>query len=156
MERCTPHPLPLTICSRPAGRGAMRVGKLTLSLTSCNTWESRPWTSPGQHNRADPVDRAWVSQPWEHESRRSGPDPFDCHVVVWARKGCPPSPPRAGERAALGAGAWKQKSWPCPPSPHQLQHSGVGPASHLSSTVELVLAVWVVGELPMTMWEQAN
>lgn len=149
-----PPSLPLTTCSRPAGPGAIRVGKLALSPTSCNTWESRPWTSPGQHNRADHVDRAWVSQPWEPESRRSGPDPCDCHVVAWARKGCPPSPPIAGERAALGAGAWKQKSRPCPP--HQLQHSGVGPAPHLNSIVELVLAVWVVGELPTTMWEQAN
>lgn len=38
-----------------AGPGIMRVGELALSLTHCSTRESRPYTSLGQHARADSV-----------------------------------------------------------------------------------------------------
>lgn len=37
------------------GLGIMSVGELALSLTRCSTRESRPYTSLGQHARADSV-----------------------------------------------------------------------------------------------------
>lgn len=49
----------------------MRVGEMPLSLIGCSTWDSRPCSSPRQHNRADPVDLS-VNEPvlkaWEQES----------------------------------------------------------------------------------------
>lgn len=37
------------------------VGELSLTLNSCNTWENRPYTSPGKYNRANP-DSAGVGE----------------------------------------------------------------------------------------------
>ena len=42
---------------RRADPDAMRTGVLLMFPTSYNTQESRPCTSPGQHNRANPVGR---------------------------------------------------------------------------------------------------
>lgn len=57
---CFP-PLP----GRGMGEGKMpfslpplsQVGELSLPLSNCNTLESGPCTSPGQHSKADTVDR---------------------------------------------------------------------------------------------------
>ena len=35
----------------------IRVGEQLLLPTSFNTWESRPYTSPGKHNGVNPVGR---------------------------------------------------------------------------------------------------
>ena len=37
----------LSKASRRAGPRVMRVGELAMSLTGCNTWESKPYTLPG-------------------------------------------------------------------------------------------------------------
>lgn len=39
------------------GPVVLRVVELTLTPTSCNTWERRPCTSPGQYNTVKPVIR---------------------------------------------------------------------------------------------------
>lgn len=48
-------PLPLTTCSRwETWLGGMRVGELVLFFPGYDTWESKPFTLPGKHSRADP------------------------------------------------------------------------------------------------------
>ncbi|KAL6092533.1 hypothetical protein STEG23_027399, partial [Scotinomys teguina] len=41
------------ICRRAVSE-VRRAGELTLPLTNCSTLQSGPYTSPGQHSRADP------------------------------------------------------------------------------------------------------
>jgi hypothetical protein len=48
-----PPPLPSKAGGR-AGPKAMRVGELAQPLTGCNTWQSGPCNSSGQHGRAGP------------------------------------------------------------------------------------------------------
>lgn len=101
-ERCLPpDPLPLTACTKP-GLRVKTVGKLTLYLTDCTTWESRSSTSPEQHSRSDFVDQdagdlapcesAW--EMWPHSSS----------AICWSKGEMPfpilsPSPLVVGGRA---------------------------------------------------------
>jgi hypothetical protein len=53
-ERCSPS-LPYLSPSMAGRRAGLRVMRVeAMSLTSCNTWESRPCTSPGQQDRVGP------------------------------------------------------------------------------------------------------
>lgn len=52
-----------------AGPEAIRVGKLSLPLTSCCTWESSSHTSPGQHTRVGPYGPGGESY---HEEKKAG------------------------------------------------------------------------------------
>ncbi|KAL6068676.1 hypothetical protein STEG23_012516, partial [Scotinomys teguina] len=46
-----------------------RAGEGANSFTSCNTQESRPWTSSGQHSRVDPVDDNDTGGPGQKRSK---------------------------------------------------------------------------------------
>lgn len=52
----TPSSLPcplLFMVDRRAGARIMRVGELVMSFSGCNTWESRPSTSPGHQGKGE-------------------------------------------------------------------------------------------------------
>jgi hypothetical protein len=73
----------------------MRVRELVLSLNSCNTWESGPYTSCGQQSRAGPSFRGYEGP--SNEGMRSGkltlPTPsWVRHLDELARVGLEGSP----------------------------------------------------------------
>lgn len=95
-----PCPSPPTAAGK-VGPWVMSVGELIQSLTSCSAWESRSCTSPGQHNRADPVD--WSTGDLTIECALGNPAlPFNYHMDKRALS-CHPT---------LTACAWWE-SWPC-------------------------------------------
>lgn len=69
MPHSHPNPSPPPAV-RNAAHGAMSSGGLALPFTSCSIQESRPCTSPGQHDRAGPEGDAGESTPranaWEN------------------------------------------------------------------------------------------
>lgn len=82
-EMPRPHCPSTRTADREADSGVTRVGKLNLLLNGCRTRERPSSTSPGQHSRADPVDR---------DTGYPAPALF-CHMGEWLRKSCPaPSP----------------------------------------------------------------
>lgn len=72
------------------------VKEMTLPLTSCRTWESRPSTLLGQHIRTDPIDRGageLALRMWTGPKNVNIGDlalPLTCHLTVWAGEKCPP------------------------------------------------------------------
>lgn len=76
----------------------LRVGELSLASASCNTSESRSYTSPEKDNRANPTSAGVRSQPQSIEYAHLPPF-FICLVAgMDERKKSPPSP------LMLGAG----------------------------------------------------
>ena len=67
------------------------MGELALTPTSFNTWESRPCTSPGQHNGANPVGTG-VGEPGLSSEKGGAVPILICHVVAGAEERCPPLP----------------------------------------------------------------
>lgn len=85
-KRATPprHYPPMPENGERDGPVVLRVVELTLTPTSCNTWERRPCTSPGQYNTAKPVIRG-MREPtlklWAWENRPHFPS-----VLWWYRQ----------------------------------------------------------------------
>lgn len=97
-KRYPPPLLTLTTCCRqgthPWSHESIRAGP----VTNCSTWESRPWTLPEQHSRADVGNKYRRASP-KHLNMRGLALPLVCFVISWVRKRYTPSPPMAGRRA---------------------------------------------------------
>lgn len=80
------------------GPESMNAGELFLSLTDCNTWESRTCTSSGQHSEAGCGGMGAGALPWGRGDEIMKTDPTSCQwqpsqshagkgtLVVWVRE----------------------------------------------------------------------
>lgn len=134
------------LCRTRADPGDVRAGELSLPLSGCSTQDSRPYTSPGQHIRADPDGGPQVSQPEGVNIGELTPQ-LTCLAPVWATERClpPPLPPcYLWQVGKLALESREQENIPCPSPAAALQRAGSAPP--LGSTVDLALDVEVVGK----------
>jgi hypothetical protein len=91
---CPPPPFSLCHLKHLEELTLMRAGELSLLLTGCSTWESRPCTSPSQHSASGPNGKG-TGEPalrvWEQES---WPSPYLAATLgrvgpgLWATQWC--------------------------------------------------------------------
>lgn len=124
-----PHPWPLVAGGR-VGSEVMRSCETAMHLTSCSNQQSRPCTSPRQHNLLALVMRTQVSGLREQDHKRAGPHTH----LSWAGLGGGEMPPislplleichllwQVGKQVA---GSWEQKTWSCPSVTEGLRRTG--------------------------------